>query len=653
MKLTAPALLLLATAASAQLRVVSYNTLDKPTGSSNTQLATIMSAIAAESRNGIAKRPDLLILQEQSVTSPGFIASVLNSTFGVNTYVAVTPGTQNNFDRQAFVYDSSTLSINGATTVASGGTRPAIYAQFTPTGYTSSAMVHAYGMHLNAGNASTRATELLNIKAHADQRGANANILYAGDFNWDSSSEQAYLNITAPGVGRAQDPINQPGNWNNNASFASIHTQSTRTTQLDDGGATGGMDDRFDMQMINARVLDGEGLSYIGPTAPGTASTHSYRAFGNGGTTFNRRINDPLNTSKPASVLTALHDFTDHLPVVADYQLPAKLSATVSEAAPRVIAGSLASVSVSVGNAAAVSVAAGADELDYTVTTTGGATGNFAGSRGALSANAVHAVSFNTASPGLRSAGIVVATSSPDVPTSQLAFTRSTTVLAPASPSLTAGEVEQAALVDFGIHAQGSLVAPVPLTIFNRETAAGFSASLDLTQVTQTSGTGVFDSTLAPTAGIAPGTSRTYSITADTSLLGLFAGQWLVQTRDEPIPGSQARATLTLDASMRVALAGDVTLDDRVNFDDLLVLAQNYDTPSGATWMTGDFDRDGAVGFSDLLALAQNYGGASIEHDLARAKAQVPEPAAMLALLVPVLALRRCRASGDHALDQS
>lgn len=38
------------------------------------------------------------------------------------------------------------------------------------------------------------------------------------------------------------------------------------------GGASGGMDDCFDFQLVSASVLDGEGLSYIGPTAPGTGA---------------------------------------------------------------------------------------------------------------------------------------------------------------------------------------------------------------------------------------------------------------------------------------------------------------------------------------------------------------------------------------------
>jgi len=56
------------------------------------------------------------------------------------------------------------------------------------------------------------------------------------------------------------------------------------------------------------------------------------------------------------------------------------------------------------------------------------------------------------------------------------------------------------------------------------------------------------------------------------------------------------------------ALDGDTNLDNNVNFDDLLRLAQNYGKHENANWDQGDFNYDGQVDFQDLLKLAQNYG---------------------------------------------
>ena len=50
-----------------------------------------------------------------------------------------------------------------------------------------------------------------------------------------------------------------------------------------------------------------------------------------------------------------------------------------------------------------------------------------------------------------------------------------------------------------------------------------------------------------------------------------------------------------------------MNLDGKVNFADLLTLAQHYNG-AAAAWTKGDFDYDGEVTFKDLLGLAQNYG---------------------------------------------
>jgi hypothetical protein len=54
-------------------------------------------------------------------------------------------------------------------------------------------------------------------------------------------------------------------------------------------------------------------------------------------------------------------------------------------------------------------------------------------------------------------------------------------------------------------------------------------------------------------------------------------------------------------------LAADANRDRSVNFDDLVILAQNYGG-TGKTFSTGDFNDDGSVGFDDLVMLAQRYG---------------------------------------------
>jgi hypothetical protein len=83
-------------------------------------------------------------------------------------------------------------------------------------------------------------------------------------------------------------------------------------------------------------------------------------------------------------------------------------------------------------------------------------------------------------------------------------------------------------------------------------------------------------------------------------------------------------------------LPGDANLDGRVDFADLVVLAQHYNARTDL-WSEGDFTGDGNVDFADLVQLAQNYGSPApplavsaiseaYASDVARAFASVPEP---------------------------
>jgi len=59
--------------------------------------------------------------------------------------------------------------------------------------------------------------------------------------------------------------------------------------------------------------------------------------------------------------------------------------------------------------------------------------------------------------------------------------------------------------------------------------------------------------------------------------------------------------------SIRWTRLGDVNLDGKVGFADLVAVARNYGK-TGQNWDQGDVNYDGAVGFDDLIAVARNYG---------------------------------------------
>jgi hypothetical protein len=106
---------------------------------------------------------------------------------------------------------------------------------------------------------------------------------------------------------------------------------------------------------------------------------------------------------------------------------------------------------------------------------------------------------------------------------------------------------------------------------------------------------------------------------SDVAVGGMFAGQ--------VVDGSAVVVKFTL--------YGDATLDGRVDFNDLVKLAQNYNTTVPATphgsWSGGDFTFDGAVDFNDLVRLAQNYNTSLPGSAGVVAQAQLPDIASVQA----------------------
>jgi len=106
---------------------------------------------------------------------------------------------------------------------------------------------------------------------------------------------------------------------------------------------------------------------------------------------------------------------------------------------------------------------------------------------------------------------------------------------------------------------------------------------------------------------------------------------------------------------LRTRLPGDANRDGKVDFADLVAVAQNYGTPGTPEdyYGGGDFNGDDTVDFQDLIALAQHYGtsdlNASDQIDLPYTPfdiglAQAPEPNSALLLtaaITPLLTKRR------------
>ncbi len=175
-------------------------------------------------------------------------------------------------------------------------------------------LIRFYSCHLRAstGNENERFAEVTKLRDHLNQLPEGSEFIIVGDMNFYTSSEPGYQKFIADeinNIGRAEDLSDQIGDWHNNSNFANIHTQSTRDSQFG-GGASGGLDDRFDFIFSSYQLNNGAGLEYINDTIT---------SFGNDGEHFNMSINSGTNSVVSPQVADALYYASDHLPVFAEF----------------------------------------------------------------------------------------------------------------------------------------------------------------------------------------------------------------------------------------------------------------------------------------------------------------------------------------------
>jgi len=253
--------------------------------------------------------PDVLVIQEMK-SQEGvelFLDSVMN--YDGNQFEAVPfndgPDTDN-----ALFYRSDNIEFLSASYIP---TPHRDIAQYRLKMKESQEVFYVFSVHLKssqgADNEQLRLEEATILRNHLDTLNQGVHFLVMGDFNIYSSDEAAFQKLTGNfpnNNGRLFDPLNLTGEWHENSSYAYSHTQSTRVEQLGDGGAGGGLDDRFDLVLCSQSFLDSIGL-YL--------SSQSYTTYGNDGDHFNLAVNEGVNQSVPDSVADALYYASDHLPV--------------------------------------------------------------------------------------------------------------------------------------------------------------------------------------------------------------------------------------------------------------------------------------------------------------------------------------------------
>lgn len=284
-------------------KIMSYNLLNYPgsdTTGRNPYFRTTIESVV----------PDILVVQE--ITSQagvnGFLNNVLNvvsSGYAAGSFIDG-PDTDN-----AIFYKTNSFTFLGNNPIF---TSLRDISEFVLIENTSGDTIRIYSVHLKASSGSTneqqRLAEVTLLRDVTDALPLNSNFIVCGDFNIYGSNEPAYLKLKEQTTqGYFIDIYNLTGTWNNLA-YAPYHTQSPRVRQFG-GGATGGLDDRFDMILMSQAVIDSGRIMYV---------NNSYTAYGNDGLHFNDSINAPPNNAVGQTIADALHYGSDHLPVFASFK---------------------------------------------------------------------------------------------------------------------------------------------------------------------------------------------------------------------------------------------------------------------------------------------------------------------------------------------
>lgn len=290
-------------------------------------------------------QPDLFLvceLKSEAASNYLFDNAVkpFNSSFAKATFQAAQSPA---FDLMQMAYYNSEKLILENTKVIPTGVRDINRYTFklnTADQATNPVRIEVYVTHLKASSGSDdRLDRLESVEDFTNDLNtipSDSFVLFAGDFNFYTSNESGYQKILdANNPIQIIDPINRPcptypsgqtedfyfNNrfdptysqyfWNN-SSFADIHSQSTRGTQVNGEGATGFMDDRFDFIMLSNNFTTNSDFYYV---------SNSFKTLGNNGNCFNGSVNDAsCSGTYSQNFRDALYYFSDHLPIYLEIE---------------------------------------------------------------------------------------------------------------------------------------------------------------------------------------------------------------------------------------------------------------------------------------------------------------------------------------------
>jgi exonuclease III len=307
-----------------QVRLMSYNMLNFPTGNLPGRVDTLQKIVDYY-------RPHLLMIQELK-TAEGLadVADMMNTLsygdFEHSTFVPQQSDAGSPYPlQQALVYDQSIFTLKSQSEII---TDVRDFNEFEL--YLNDAnleegadttFLYIYVTHLKSStgtaNQAARLAMVEDWLAFMNaNRNADDNVILCGDFNLYTRNEDAFQAlISDENVIPMQDVFYDYGDWpGTNFAHKEILTQSTRANQIENDGAGGGVDDRFDFILFSPSLINpADEIHYVGD---------SYYSLGNTGACYNQSITScSANNDVPFDVLQAIYFMSDHIPQVCEIEI--------------------------------------------------------------------------------------------------------------------------------------------------------------------------------------------------------------------------------------------------------------------------------------------------------------------------------------------
>ncbi|HIN84453.1 MAG TPA: hypothetical protein EYM90_06100 [Phycisphaerales bacterium] len=295
----------------AEIRVVNYNV--HYCSADMEAMKFVLDATSLDDTHGDAIPVSVYMFQEVKQGAQKTLHGLIGETYSMGTYT----NSGESGGAQAMFYKAAQFEekTEDHKDIYTGATRNADRWHLVGIEEENGVELWVYSVHLKASrgkeNKLQREEGVKSILEDVASLPEDANVIIVGDMNFYTVKEPAYQLF----VSTFLDPLGTE-EWAG-VDDAIKHTQSTR--KIRKGGlASGGLDDRFDFQFISKSLKDGIGLELV---------VGSYHSLGNDGKHFDVAINDGDNLffehekTRSNELATALHDASDHIPVIADYDV--------------------------------------------------------------------------------------------------------------------------------------------------------------------------------------------------------------------------------------------------------------------------------------------------------------------------------------------